>query len=131
MEQTMLLPRVVREAVAFAIALCALQLCWGQPERDTHLPRTTDARPRFEVASVKRSEPEGRRAFAGGPGSAAPEMIRYLHATIYDLVARAFGVEFFQISGPDWLRDEHYDVIAKLAPGTSKDQFKTMLQVLL
>jgi uncharacterized protein (TIGR03435 family) len=36
-----------------------------------------------------------------------------------------------QISGPGWIDREKYDIVAKVPPGTSKEQFQKMLQNLL
>jgi uncharacterized protein (TIGR03435 family) len=37
----------------------------------------------------------------------------------------------FQVSGPDWLTSQGYDIVAKIPPGASKDQANRMLQTLL
>ena len=43
----------------------------------------------------------------------------------------AYGVKRYQISGPDWLAAACSNIIAKVPPGTSKEQVKPMLQNLL
>jgi uncharacterized protein (TIGR03435 family) len=48
-----------------------------------------------------------------------------------NLLATAFAVKEHQISGPDWLRNERFDVTAKLPEGATKDQVPAMLQTLL
>jgi len=91
-----------------------------------------DAPPAFEVASVKPSTPQSIRMFDGGPGSRDPGMISYTRATLHDLLYQAYDLQDSeQISGPDWLSTERYDIAAKLPPGTTKAQFRIMMQGLL
>jgi uncharacterized protein (TIGR03435 family) len=43
----------------------------------------------------------------------------------------AFDVKAYQISGPEWLASERYDIIAKVSPGTTNEQVMIMWQNLL
>jgi uncharacterized protein (TIGR03435 family) len=47
------------------------------------------------------------------------------------LICNAYGIDFDQLSGPDWLLTERYSVIAKVPPGTTKEDVKLMWQDLL
>jgi uncharacterized protein (TIGR03435 family) len=47
------------------------------------------------------------------------------------LLTRAYGVKMYQISGPDWIDSERYDIVAKVPPDTTREQFNIMLQNLL
>ncbi len=86
----------------------------------------------FEVASVRISGPESQRNFDGGPGSRNPEIYTASVARLHDLLYKAYGlIDEQQISGPGWIESDHYDVSAKVPPGTTKEQFQTMLQNLL
>jgi uncharacterized protein (TIGR03435 family) len=86
----------------------------------------------FEGASVRIAGPQSRRNFDGGPGSLNPELYTANSARLRDLLANAYGLtEEPQISGPGWIESDLYDVSAKVPPGTSKEQFQTMLQNLL
>jgi uncharacterized protein (TIGR03435 family) len=99
--------------------------------------------PSFEVASVKMAEegsgppmfpgmPEDSRShFQGGPGSKSPERITYASVTLKMLMQRAYNVLREQVAGPDWITKQKYTVEAKLAPGTTMEQFRLMLQGLL
>jgi uncharacterized protein (TIGR03435 family) len=89
--------------------------------------------PAFEVASVKRSGPASVRNFEGGPGTRDPGQITCTKASMNDLLAHAYGIEFFQISGPAWFSSETetYDLHAKVPAGTTKEQAKIMMQSLL
>jgi uncharacterized protein (TIGR03435 family) len=110
--------------------------------------QTASEAPEFEVASVKPSAPDsapfhGRVlpgmladlvdtiGFSGGPGSKDPGRIDYKAVTLKRLLARAYDVKTFQISGPGWLDTERYDIAAKLPPGTDSAKLRLMLQRLL
>lgn len=93
----------------------------------------------FDVATVKSAAPPTpngrgmvRFAFAtGGPGTNDPGRIHYPFTTLKALLQNAYDVKDFQISGPDWLATERFDIQATMPPETTKEQFKVMLQNLL
>src|ERR1017187_9580473 len=92
--------------------------------------QTAPAPAAFEVASVKPVEPspDGRviRRLGGDPG-----MVDYKNFTLKILLARAYGLKDYEITGPDWLDTEGYDVLAKVPAGVPQDQIPAMLQALL
>ena len=96
----------------------ALVICWG-------VAAGAEA-PAFEVASVKASSAPGRavREFK-------PQTVTLQNESLLSIVARAYGVGAFQVSGPDWLRNTNYDVFAKAPEAVPYDQMKLMLQTLL
>ena len=47
------------------------------------------------------------------------------------LIERAYGVEAFQFSGPDWMMAARYDIAAKLPEGATRAQVPAMVQALL
>jgi uncharacterized protein (TIGR03435 family) len=90
----------------------------------------------FEVASLRPSgppprEPQLTNLIQGGPGTKEPERITGPRVTLQRLLTVAYGVEFDQIQGPAWTGDERYDLVAKVPPGTTRDQIKPMLQNLV
>src|SRR5947209_8710373 len=90
----------------------------------------------FEVASIKPAPPPSDPhkfmvGMRGGPGTPDPGQITYSNVTIRNVLMNAYDVKEFQISGPAWLNNERYDITAKVPPGTTKEQFKLMLQNLL
>jgi uncharacterized protein (TIGR03435 family) len=91
--------------------------------------------PQFEVASVKPSTPssDGRIRIMnrGGPGTSDPGQVTYTSITLKNLLTIAYGVKNYQVSGPGWLDTERYDITAKMAPETTKEQFALMLQNLI
>jgi uncharacterized protein (TIGR03435 family) len=91
----------------------------------------------FEVASVKPSPlvKPGERVFygpaRGGPGTTDPGQITWTYARFVDLLMTAYDVRNYQISGPAWLENERYDVVAKVPADATKEQVRVMWQSLL
>jgi uncharacterized protein (TIGR03435 family) len=84
----------------------------------------------FEAASVKPAPPPTpgmiKVQMGGDPG-----MVDYKNVSLKTVIARAYGMKDYQVSGPDWLDTERFDIMAKIAPNTPKDQVNLMLQNLL
>ncbi len=55
----------------------------------------------------------------------------YRYLSLRDLMVLAYKVQPSQISGPDWIATERFDIVAKLPAGATKDQSNQMLQCLL
>jgi len=55
----------------------------------------------------------------------------YDRLTLQDLIGIAYGEQTVQISGPDWLQDKRFDIVAKMPPGASVNDAPKMLQTLL
>lgn len=52
-------------------------------------------------------------------------------ASLRDLICAAYQVKPYQVSGPDFLTTERFDVLATIPPGVSPDEVPQMLQALL
>src|SRR5579862_8898249 len=88
----------------------------------------------FEVASVSYVGPydsDRRMSQRGGPGTSDPPRITYQNVTMLNLLSRAYGVDYDQISGPSWLDSVQYTVIANVPAGAAKEELPTMWQRLL
>ncbi len=86
-------------------------------------------RPAFEAATIKPSDPDhvGAQMFSAGPGR-----FKAVTATLKDLVAYAYSVKTFQVSGePGWADSVHYDITAKAEGAGGMPQLRVMLQALL
>ena len=84
--------------------------------------------PTFEVASVRPSDPKaGPAHIQGGPGTSDPGHATYTNLPLSSLLIRAYGISSDQIIGPPSLRSGKYDIVAKVPPGTTKEQFNLML----
>ncbi|MBI4875762.1 MAG: TIGR03435 family protein [Acidobacteria bacterium] len=102
-------------ATLFVLASCAVQ---------------TQPPPAFEVASIKPAAPmTGGRMMVRMGGD--PGRINYTGVTLKDVLARAYDVKRYQISGPSWLDSERYDIVAKVPDGAPREQIPAMLQSLL
>jgi uncharacterized protein (TIGR03435 family) len=82
--------------------------------------------PSFEVASVKPGAPGPWRESKAGV-----DRIDFPNATLRSCLAFAYGVKEYQISGPSWLGDVRYDIVAKGPEGTRHEQLPAMMQSLL
>lgn len=89
----------------------------------------------FEVATVKPfiPDPNGWAVRTdGGPGTSDPNRIRYLNLTLKSLLATAYGVENYMISGPASLDSgQRWIIEATIRPGATREQVSQMLQNLL
>ena len=91
----------------------------------------------FEVASVKRSpppDPNGRVFFGpprGGPGTPDPGQITWNNAALRNIVMTAYDVQTYQVTAPDWMGTERYDIVAKVPAGATRAQVNVMWQNLL
>jgi uncharacterized protein (TIGR03435 family) len=88
--------------------------------------------PAFEVASVKVSPTQnGRGSMRGGPGTGDPGRITFTNVTLFNVLLRAYDLNAFQLSAPDWVSTQRYEITAQVPAGATKDQFNRMLQTLL
>ncbi len=120
----------MRKFPAVSAMVLASAISWAQaPDK----PLT------FEVASIKHADPptpnaQGFVMFrgpSGGPGTKDPGRISYPYMSLKSILMIAYDVKNYQISGPDWLDTERFDVTATMPPDTTKEQFRIMLQNLL
>ncbi len=111
--------------LAGAAGLVALCL-WTAPE--SMAQSGAGAPPAFEVASVKRSQPEG----GGMTMTSDLGRLTLRNVTLRFCIEAAYHIKDFQLSGgPGWLGSESYDIDAK-ASGPAKDaELRLMLQPLL
>ena len=87
------------------------------------------ARPSFEVASVKAIKP----GTAGEPSiTTSPDTLTVRFTNLTGLLMWAYQIrDANQISGPDWRMTQDFDITAKAAGPVSTDQMRLMLQSLL
>ncbi len=94
-----------------------------------------DGQPAFEVASIKPSaKPTSQRirvSIDGGPGTSDPTLFECRNCSLSMLMMRAYDVKYYQLSGPGSRNDELFDISARVAEGTTKEQLGLMLQNLL
>jgi uncharacterized protein (TIGR03435 family) len=88
----------------------------------------------FEVASIKPAEagarPLGR--IAGGPGTDSPGQLTLKNYQVDSMVREAYDKQQrWEVVFPRSLPAGRYDIVAKVPPGTSREQMYLMLQNLL
>lgn len=90
----------------------------------------------FDAASIHVNPPRVGLHFApdsssGGPDSASPGMFRCSNCTLATLIGKAFDLRNYQFPGRASLGNSTFDVMAKIPPGATQDEFLAMLQNLL
>jgi uncharacterized protein (TIGR03435 family) len=106
-------------AAVFSIALLFIPLCQAQAPAE---------KPKFEVASIKRSAP-GQNGMAV---SSSGNRFRATNATVQSLIMNAYPVHSFQIvGGPNWINTDGFDIEAVSEVPLTAESAKQMLQVLL
>jgi len=73
--------------------------------------------PEFDAASMKASSGGGRKSM-----TASPSRITFNNVTMRDCLMTAYDVKDYQISGPDWMRTERFDIVATIPAAASEDQ---------
>jgi uncharacterized protein (TIGR03435 family) len=92
--------------------------------------RPAASRRTFEVASVKRTPPPT----GNGINSSMrldPGRLTCSNVSLKKLIYESYGVKDYQVSGPDWLGTEIYDITATVPPGVTRDDVQVMIQSLL
>jgi uncharacterized protein (TIGR03435 family) len=90
------------------------------------------ASPEFEVASVKPSaESANPMANVSRGLHIDGAMVSYDGMPLRWYLRTAYRVKEHQISGPDWINSERFDIVAKLPAGATREQIPDMLLALL
>ncbi len=112
-----------------AFAAVAVPIAIGLVNAPPIPAQSTEARPKFEVASVKPSNSDDRRPmFQGQPDG----RLHVANFTLKMLIRNAYGIKLFQISDlPDWAGSDLYDIDAKPPVSAKRNQINPMLQSLL
>ena len=88
----------------------------------------------FEVATIKASRPLQEQALSGKMHvgvNVDGARVDIGGMSLVDLIAIAYKVKPHQISGPDWLPVDRFDIVGKIPDGVSKDKMPEMVQALL
>lgn len=94
----------------------------------TVFAQSLGSKPAFESASITLSPPE----YGGFQSYAKGDRYTAMTVTVHDLIAFAYGVRDFQITGgPNWASTTHFNISAKMDSPGPPDKPKQMLQTLL
>ena len=94
-------------------------------------PAATPA-PAFDVASVKVSQPgaagerRGRENIQVSPGT-----VTMRNVSLKASIRWAWHVTEYQVTGPDWLDSQRYEIAGKAAGPATEEQLRVMMQALL
>src|SRR5438552_962324 len=114
--------RVIRRVLPAVLAsVAAFSQAFGQA-----LP----ARPEFEVASIRPSAAATVERINIGVHIDGAQ-VRCTSLSLKDYIRIAHRVKDFQVSGPEWLASERFDIAATLPGGATREQVPDMLQALL
>jgi uncharacterized protein (TIGR03435 family) len=100
---------------------------------------TASTGPVFDVASVRPAAAiDQATIFAGLRAGKRPEEMRiavdratFKYYSLKQLVAYAYVLPPIEVTGPDWMTTDRFDVVAKLPDGASKDNVPEMMKALL
>jgi uncharacterized protein (TIGR03435 family) len=101
--------------------------------------QTTSGNLTFDAASVRPSPaPDQATMLAGLIAGRRPNWVRvdgtratFNYESLNDLIAYAYKLRSYEISGPEWLVTDRFDIAARLPEGATKDDVPEMLQALL
>jgi uncharacterized protein (TIGR03435 family) len=93
--------------------------------------------PSFEVATIHPAPPLSAigqqisqgRLHAGM--SISPGRVDIGFLSVGDMISIAYRVKPYQVTGPEWMKTDRWDVLATIPQGASKDEVPEMLQALL
>jgi len=89
----------------------------------------------FEVASIKTAQAITPAMFTSGKlhvgMSVDAARVDIGNMSLAELIPMAFKVKSYQVSGPEWMKAQRFDILAKMPEGATKDQVPEMLQALL
>jgi uncharacterized protein (TIGR03435 family) len=92
--------------------------------------QTPPVRLEFEVASIKASSPSTTGQVNVGVQIDGAQ-VHCANFSLREYIRLAYRVKDYQISGPDWLASERFDIAAKLPAGAKREQVPDMMQSLL
>ncbi len=106
------------------------------------VPGVSSPKPFFEVVSIRpgsmipaqcSDRPLARviGIACGGPGTSSPERYDGHSVQLKGVIQGAFGLQAFQIIGPDWIATARFDITAVVPSGATREQFNQMMQGML
>jgi uncharacterized protein (TIGR03435 family) len=103
------------------------------------LAQTPAAKPAFDVASVRQSPPpDMQKMMQDLQAGKRPESVHiegsratFTYQSVKHLIAYAYKLRIYEVSGPDWMINDRFDIVARMPDGASKDDVPGMLLTLL
>jgi uncharacterized protein (TIGR03435 family) len=93
----------------------------------------------FDVASVRPSPPpDMQKMMMDLQAGKKPESVHiegsratFVYMSVKQLIAYAYKLRAYEVTGPDWMITDRFDIAARMPDGTTKDDVPDMLQALL
>jgi uncharacterized protein (TIGR03435 family) len=93
----------------------------------------------FDVASVRPSPPpDMQKMMADLQTGKKPESVHiegsratFVYMSVKQLIAYAYKLRAYEVTGPDWMITDRFEIVARMPDGTTKDDVPAMLQALL
>lgn len=86
----------------------------------------------FEVVSIRPADRDARvTAKHGGPGTADPTRLTISNFPLVSIVAEAYDLKFYQMTYPEWMFFERFNIAANVPSGATKEDVRVMLQHML
>jgi len=93
------------------------------------------AAPVFEVATIKPAEAPNMAQISAGKIHIGMKIeagrVDAGFMSLGDLIRAAYKLKSYQLTGPDWMNSQRFDVLAKMPEGATKEQVPDMLKSLL
>ncbi len=131
-----LMLRIVTKAMLAGLAVVPLTLTASSQTQDkqqtSSTPQQASVLPQFEVATIKPNHSPDPNNDKGYWRAVKGDEIKITmrNGNLLAFIEEAYGVKPYQITGPDWLKSERFDIVA-IASHVRKDQLRPMLQSLL
>jgi len=101
--------------------------------------QTQAAKLAFEVASVRQSPPpDMQKMMQDLQAGKRPESVHiegsratFTYQSLKHLIAYAYKLRIYEVSGPDWMIADRFDIAARMPDSASKDDVPSMLLTLL
>jgi uncharacterized protein (TIGR03435 family) len=110
------------------VAACSAIAAFGQTKLSFEAATIKPAAPLDPAKMIAAMQNGGKMPVGVTVGATQAE---YLYLDLKSLICYAYGVKPFQVTGPDWLGNTRFDIIAKYPEGAKKDDASKMLQSLL
>jgi uncharacterized protein (TIGR03435 family) len=93
----------------------------------------------FDAASIhSAAPPDMPKMMAELQAGRKPESVHldgsratFVYQSLKELIAYAYRLRVYEVSGPDWLVTDRFDIVARMPDGATKDDVPAMLQALL
>ncbi len=92
--------------------------------------RSAVAQTGFAVATIRPSA-AAVKFESDGKTETSPGTLRMRDVTVNTCIKWAYGVQDSQIAGPDWMKQDHFDITAKADGPVGDAEMKLMMQALL